>query len=124
MAVFIRFNAHWCVHGQQFNTFGNSAFNFFRQSGHVFLTAAIDAGDLFGAKTNGRTGDVHGNVAAADDDHVFTDKIWIDVVANLMQDFYGAVYAVAFFAFDAGFLIGMRADGDVDAVERGVKRSK
>jgi hypothetical protein len=52
---------------QQFRAFGDGALNFFGESGHVCLAAAVNAVYLFGASRTAVRVTVHCDIAPADD---------------------------------------------------------
>ena len=99
------------------STLGDGAFHFFRQRGHILLTAAVDDGNA--ARLRRRMAErvhVHGHVAAADDAHLLAGEVRDLIIADLAEHLHGRQHALGVLALDADLLIGVGANGDVDGI--------
>ena len=68
------------------------------------------------SETDGRAHDVHGDVAAADDDDLLAVEVRHVVIADGTQHHDGGHDVAAVLAGDADLFVLMGADGDIDAV--------
>ena len=116
-ALFIGLNADRCCQRHDLGTLGDGAQHLIGQGGHIIGTAAIGAGDLLSAQTDGAAGHVHGHVAAADDGYVLAGEIGHLIVTDGTQHLHGGHDVLAVLAGNARLFIGMGTDGDVNAVK-------
>ena len=104
------------MEGQQLGALGLGALHLLRQGGHVLLPAAVNTGDPVGSQADGTAGHVHGHVAAADDHHPLAGKVRHVAVTDAPQQLHRGHHAMAVLALDAGLLVGVGADGQVQAI--------
>ena len=99
----------------EFNALFLCLFDLVTVGGHFFFAAPIDDIGLFGAETDGRAADVHGDIAAADDSAALAD---LDLVAEIdfTQKVNTAENTLELFAGDLQFGALLRADGKVEAL--------
>ena len=89
LAVLVGLDAGGGLEGQDLGPLGHGALHLLRQGGHILQTAAVDAGDLFGPQADGAAGHVHGDVAAADDDHLLPREVRHLIVPDVAQQLHG-----------------------------------
>ena len=116
MAIPVGLDAHRGHQGQQLHPLGHGALHLLGHGGHIHLAAAVDAGDLLRPQAHGAAGHVHGHVAAADDHHPLAGEVRQLVVPDLPEHLHGGDDPPALLPGDAGLLVRLGADGDVDAV--------
>ena len=115
-ALFIGLDPHRRLKCQQFRALRGGPLHFFPLGRHILQSAAIDAGDLIRSQTDGTAGHIHGHISAADDNHALPGKIRQLVIADAAQQFHSRDHALAVLALDAGFLVRVGPNGDVQAV--------
>ena len=116
LARFVCLDAHRRAKLADLRALGNCALHLVGKRGHVRNSAAIDAGDAGGSQTHGASRHVHRHVAAADDHDALAGEVRHDIVADGAQHLNGRHDIFAVLAGNAGFLVRMRADGDIQAV--------
>ena len=116
VAILINFNAGGRREHAKLGAFGNCTLDFLFKSGHILLTASINAGNLLCAKTDSAADTVHSNVAAADNDNLLAGEIGHFAVTNAAKEHNSGDNAFAVLPFYTNLLIGMSADGDINAV--------
>ena len=116
VAVLVGLDAQGGLEGQHLRALGDGPLHLFRLGGHVLLAAAVDAGHLVRPKADGGAGHVHGNVAAADDHHVLSGEVRHLVVTDVAQQLHGGDDAQAVLPLNAGLLVRVGADGEIQAV--------
>ena len=84
--------------------------------GHVADAAAVDDGDLICSEADRRAGDVHGDVAAADDHDALAGEVGHLLVADGAQHLYRGLDAGGVLVGQAELLVGVCANGKVDGV--------
>ena len=114
--MLVGLDAQGGLEGQHLRALGDGPLHLFRLGGHVLLAAAVDAGHLVRPKADGGAGHVHGNVAAADDHHVLSGEVRHLVVTDVAQQLHGGDDAQAVLPLNAGLLVRVGADGEIQAV--------
>ena len=88
VALFVGLDTHRGLEGEKLRALGQRALHLLGQGRHVLLAAAVDAADFLGAQADGAASDVHGHVAAADDDHLLAGEVGQDIVADAAQQLH------------------------------------
>ena len=112
-ALFVRFDADGGGQRHDLCTLGHGSCDLIGQSGHVLNAAAINAGDLLRAQTDGTAGDIHSHIAAADDHHFLAGEIRHNVITDGPEHLHGGHDVLAVLTGNAGLFILMGADGNV-----------
>ena len=123
-AFLVGFDAHRGLEGQQLGTLGLGALHLLGQGGHILLAAAVDAEHPVRTQADGAAGHVHGHVAAADDHHSLAGKVGQVPVADASEQLHSGHDTLAVLALDAGLLVRMGANGQIQAVIAGLELFK
>ena len=104
------------MEGQHGGTFGNGTFHLFCLSGHILLTAAVDAGDGLGTQADSAAGAVHCHIAAADDGHILAGEVGHFAVADGPEHLHGGDDVLGILALNAHLLVGVGTDGQIHGI--------
>lgn len=116
LARCVGFNPAGGFQGDDFAAFRHGRLDLFRQSGHIFQPAPVQALDGSRPQPFGRAGGVHGHVAASDDADPFAGEIRNPAFPDVPEQPDSTVHSLGVFPGDMELLVAVGPDGDVHRI--------